>query len=358
MADLKQELLRTAHAVQHFIEQDSFPAQVFPELLRNAVWDYPLRGGKRLRPALLLWTCGMTGGHCETALPAAAAVEIFHNWTLVHDDIIDRDEVRRGQPTAHIQLRDSAKVRFGGSPEKAAAYGISFAILAGDVQQAWAVHTLMRLSENHVHDSVVLALVRRMQTELNRVLISGEALDVEFELHNPDTVSKEDIFRMISGKTSALLRYSMQAGAAIALQSTDFDSPLQQDIGNFAENLGLAFQIQDDLLGLYGDFKTFGKPIASDFQEAKPTILYREAMDRMNSVQRQELKSMLHLPFYGEEEIQKLRTMIHDCGAEDAVRKLSEDFSGKALAILERFPKNQYRDLLKDLTLMLIGRNI
>lgn len=142
---------------------------------------YPLRGGKRLRPALTLWSCGAVGGDPVRALNAAAAVEIYHNWTLVHDDIIDCDELRRGKPTCHVELRKVGTGLFQLNADRARKYGEDFAILAGDLQQSWAMDVLIRSTDRGVSPETTLAMARRMESFLGRELISGEALDVEFE---------------------------------------------------------------------------------------------------------------------------------------------------------------------------------
>ena len=105
-SQLKNELAAVASVIDELLENDDYPNIVQPEYLREAVRAYPCQGGKRLRPALLIWSCGLFGGNVEQAYNAAAAVEIYHNWTLVHDDIIDNDKVRRGAPTSHCFLRD------------------------------------------------------------------------------------------------------------------------------------------------------------------------------------------------------------------------------------------------------------
>ncbi len=358
-SDLKQELLHTAEQVQQFLEQDTFPEQIYPTELRAAVKAYPLQGGKRLRPVLVLWSCGMMGGDPGRALPAAVATEIYHNWTLVHDDIIDCDDIRRGQASTHEQLRKAVEELYDIRDHKLCQkYGRDLAILAGDIQQGWACNTLLQLSQRGVSAEVVLALVQRMQESLNRELISGEAIDVTFSLRDPETVKKDEILQMISGKTGALLRYCVQSGVAIATDCADFNTPQQRAAENFAGNLGAAFQLQDDLLGLYGDFESFGKPIGSDFQEAKPTLLFTEAWNRMDTVQQTELSGLLRLPEYGETELKKIRELISSCGAEKRIRELSEELSVKALQSLGRFPENRYRKLLEELTMMLICRKI
>ena len=126
-SQLEKELALVRGLVEEFLEDDPFPETVRPPALREAVRLYPLRGGKRLRPALTLWSCGAVGGDPVRALNAAAAVEIYHNWTLVHDDIIDCDELRRGKPTCHVELRARGTARFGLDAERSAKFGTDFA---------------------------------------------------------------------------------------------------------------------------------------------------------------------------------------------------------------------------------------
>ena len=141
---LKEELKSNALRVSEIIRDDEFPLAVTPFFLRGAVMDYPLRGGKHLRSALLNWSCGLLGGNIETAKFAAAAVEIYHNWTLVHDDIIDNDIMRRNKPSTHVDLANFAEKCYQTDKDKSNKFGRDFAILTGDVQQGWAANMLMK----------------------------------------------------------------------------------------------------------------------------------------------------------------------------------------------------------------------
>ncbi len=348
---LKEELQNTADEISGLLAADSFTDSIYPDILKDCVKAYPLRGGKRIRPALLLWSCGLAGGDPRKALHAAAAVEVFHNWTLVHDDIIDRDDLRRGIPTGHIQAAADAVKMFGVPPDAAASYGEAMAILAGDQMQAWAFDLMLRTP---AEPALVIALARRMQNVLARELISGEALDVELELAGGDLISEHDIMRVIHGKTSALLVFCVQCGAAIAENDPGFSSPLQKDLADFADSLGLAFQLQDDLLGVFGDVKTFGKPLCSDFQEKKPTLLYREAKKRAPG----DIDRFLGLPEYTSEHLAELRALLTDCGAAGRIRELAETYTNSALAALERLPQNRWNELLRGLAVMLLNRNV
>lgn len=358
MSDLKTEMKAAAEKINHIIRNDSFPETIRPEELRTAVRTYPSMGGKRLRPILLLWTCGLFNGDPDTALPAAAAVEIYHNWTLVHDDIIDCDDFRRGVPTSHTEIACYASGVFHANETVAAKFGKDLAILAGDVQHAWAVNMLLRLTENGVAPGLVIQLCRRMQEVLNRELISGEALDVELALREIGSVDENSVLRMISGKTCALLTFCVQCGAAIAAGKADFESPEQLALAEFAEKLGLAYQLQDDLLGVYGEIEQFGKPPCSDFKECKPTLLYLEAKKRLTGENAKLLETLTGQPFYSSEMVEIIKKLLTDCGAEDAVRQREKALTDEALAALRNLPDNPYREKLIALTEYLMKRNI
>ena len=358
MIDLKSEMKATAEKIDRIIREDPFPDTIRPEELRDAVRAYPTQGGKRLRPILLCWSCGMFGGNPDQALPAAAAMEIYHNWTLVHDDIIDCDDLRRGNATCHTAIARYASEHFDIDEPTARKFGSDLAILAGDIQQAWAVTMLLRLTETGVSPDLTLTLTRRLQETLNRDLISGEALDVEFALRNPDEVRMEQIFDMIAGKTSALLQYSLQCGAAVAAGAADFSSPQMLQLESFAKKIGIAFQLQDDYLGIFGEIEQFGKPLCSDFQECKPTLLYLTAKRRMNQKDSARLDAMMGQPFYSTEMVTLIRKMLIDCGAEQTVREKCGEICAEAVSDLQKMPDNHYRDLLRALVDYLIRRNI
>lgn len=349
-----KNLTHIAAMIDEVIVNDSFPDNLKPACLRDAVIDYPRRGGKRLRPALLLWCCGLLGGELEHALPAAAAVEIYHNWTLVHDDIIDDDNIRRGHSTAHRKLADFAAERYHLSSDRATKFGNDFAILAGDIQQAWAANMLLLLAQHGVSDKLANALSQRLHQVVNCELISGEALDVEFSYRNAVTLA--EIEEMITLKTGVLLQFCAEAGAAIALNCDDFSQPKINALGQFALKAGKAFQLRDDWLGIFGQPHEFGKPLCSDLAERKPTILLTTALQMLSSHDRVKLQECLGLPEYSESTIELIRNLITRSGATAAVRQQGDAMADSALRILMDFPDNKYRLLLLELTEYLTSR--
>lgn len=207
-------------------------------------------GGKRLRPLLTLMGCELFGRPAEDALPAAMAVEIFHNFSLVHDDIMDQAPLRRGMPTVH---------------EK---YGINAGILSGDVMLIDAYSSLCRCPAD--------ASLARLLQRFNRMaaeVCEGQALDMEFERRND--VSLPEYLRMIEQKTAALIGAGLALGAVIAGASPEEE----YHIDAFGRHIGIAFQIQDDLLDTFGDPDKFGKKTGGDIVQNKKTFLLIKALE-------------------------------------------------------------------------------
>ncbi len=204
--------------------------------------------GKRIRPTLLMMSCEMFGGDVKNALHAAFAMEIFHNFTLVHDDIMDKADIRRGKPTVH-------KV-----------FGINAGILAGDVMLSYAYKYLCHMPK----DSLADALDVFNQTSIE--IYEGQQLDVDFETRMDVTV--DEYLKMIKFKTSVLLAGSLQIGAIIANASKEDQAKIYQ----FGLDLGLSFQIKDDFLDTFGEGEKVGKRIGGDILNNKKTFLLINAL--------------------------------------------------------------------------------
>ncbi len=358
---LKEELKIVADKIESIIKNDSFPNRIEPEALRNAVIDYPLRGGKRLRPALVLWSCGLLGGDVEKAMNAACAVEIYHNWTLVHDDIIDNDDFRRNEPTTHIQLANYAKNVFNQDNVSAQKYGQDFAILAGDIQQGWAMNFLLNSTELGVDNKIVIGLTKRMQSFLNRGLISGEALDVEFAYKYQKPFSKmsiNEIENMLNLKTGVLLQYCMETGATIALNCDDVRKPQIANLAKAANLAGLAFQLKDDLLGIFGDEKELGKPICSDITEGKPTTLLISTLNNLNINSKNELLNYVNNKSISltQKDKEKIKDIIVESKADKIILNQANQLIDESIKILNSYENNRYKNLLEETFLYFIER--
>ena len=350
-----EELCQIREKIDNIIKNDYFPAVVKPDFLKEAVRDYPCRGGKRLRPALLVWSCGLLGGDIEKAFLPAASVEIYHNWTLVHDDIIDNDDFRRGIPTTHKFLENKAIESFGRAGGDFRKFGSDFAILAGDIMQGWAIDMLLK---SELPSKVVLALAREMQTLVNRELISGEALDVEFSYRPIESISSDDVLEMIRMKTGVLLNFCAGAGAAIALESSDMNDKRIKSLSRFASLGGIAFQLRDDWLGVFGDESKFGKPAGSDLREKKPTLLLIKTLENLPASDKAELLSCLGHDNFSESALENARNLIRSSGAEEIVEKMAENCTNEAAGILSKFPENKYSNYLFDFLTYMTGRKI
>ena len=341
--------------IGRLLAEDDFPLGIEPEALRAAVRSYPLRGGKRLRPALLLWSCGALGGDPEKALHAAAAVEVYHNWTLVHDDIIDEDLTRRGQPSTHAELTAHAAAALGQGGRAAAKYGVDFAILAGDLQQAWANRLLLKAAQDGVDAALVLALAAELQDKVGRELISGEALDVEFPYRGLRAVGSDELRRMLYLKTGALLSFCAEAGGKLAVGKPEGDARTVA-LAEFAAAAGVAFQLRDDWLGVYGTAK-LGKPICSDIRSAKPTLLLLKALERLGFEGRGRLTSYLGAASFTEGQIAEIRSLITASGAEAEILAETEGLAAQARTALGRLPDNGHSRLLLELNDYLVSRD-
>lgn len=219
-------------------------------------------GGKRIRPLLCLMGADLYSGAPRQALSAAVAVEVFHNFTLLHDDIMDKAELRRGRPTVHLK------------------WGESGAILSGDAMLILAYQILQRGASTYGTEKLpqLLAVFNRAAMEV----CQGQQYDMDFE-NSDRPVTREAYIEMIRLKTSVLLAAALEMGAVVGGASEDERRALY----DFGVNLGLAFQIQDDLLDTYGDAQTFGKKIGGDIAVGKKTFLHITAMERASAGQRE-----------------------------------------------------------------------
>ena len=206
-------------------------------------------GGKRIRPVLVLMGCDLFGGDVNTALRPAIAIELFHNFTLLHDDIMDNAPLRRGKETVFKK------------------WNTNVAILSGDTMFAIAYDFLTEV------DPLLLPGMLKLFTQTAREVCEGQQHDMNFE--DQSAVSIQDYLQMIRLKTAVLLGCSLKLGAILGY-APDADADL---IYRFGENLGLGFQLQDDLLDVYGDEETFGKEIGGDIVSNKKTFLYLKALE-------------------------------------------------------------------------------
>lgn len=294
-----------------------------PELLYQPIAYTLSSGGKRIRPALCLMACSAFGGTIENAVSPALALEIFHNFTLLHDDIMDNDDVRRNRPTVHKKWNQNA------------------AILSGDAMQILAYQHLAKAPEHS------LKKVLDIFSDTALKVCEGQQYDMDFE--NQENVEVGEYLLMIEYKTAVLIEASLKIGALVA-GASDEEVEL---FGQFGKNLGLAFQLRDDWLDSFGDQETFGKPIGSDIANNKKTYLLISAMQMADGEQRELLDKLLNDPsIEKEDKISAVKGLFHDLGIDELTQRQSERFyeaSIKALEKLEIVNKSEFLTLAERL---------
>ena len=292
-------------------------------------------GGKRVRPQLAMIASQLFGGKDEEVLPAALALEVFHNFTLLHDDVMDKADVRRGRPTVHVKWNENT------------------AILSGDQMLIEAYKLLSGVPADKLPK--VLQLFNKMATEI----CEGQQYDVDFE--SQEQVAIDEYLKMIRLKTSVLLANALQTGAYIA----GADERAQEVLYEFGIHIGLAFQIQDDILDVWGDPKTFGKAVGGDISCNKKTFVYLEAVRRLgDEAMRRKIKGDEARPATEAKSLEKwysqvledntkkiaaVKEIFEQLDVRTACEKVVEDYTRKALALLEQLPQNEATEQLRQL---------
>ena len=287
-----------------YLESQKFSRE--PKNLYEPI-DYILQlGGKRIRPMLTLIAADIFSGNYKEALPAALAVEVFHNFTLVHDDIMDDAPLRRGNETVH---------------EK---WNINTAILSGDAMLILAYQYF----ENY--EPRVFQKLAQLFSKTALEVCDGQQLDVDFETRNNVTI--DEYIKMITLKTSVLVAAALKMGAIVAKA----DEEQAQHLYNYGLNLGIAFQLQDDYLDTFGDPESFGKQVGGDIIENKKTYLYLKALEVSNP---NDKESLLNL-YNGQEKnntekITTVSTIFRNNNIPEETFKLIEYYTNKAFESLE-----------------------
>ena len=283
-------------------------------------------GGKRVRPTLALTACRLFGGQEESVLPVALALEVFHNFTLLHDDVMDRAEVRRGRPTVHVKWNDNT------------------AILSGDQMLIEAYKLLSKVPADK------LPQVLQWFNDMATGICEGQQYDVDFE--QMKEVSIADYMKMIELKTSVLLAYALKIGGYIAGANPSQQEALYQ----FGLHIGLAFQIQDDILDVYGDPKTFGKAIGGDICCNKKTFLLLTAFEKADAASKEELQKWLLVSDRNQEKIAAVTALYDRLGVRAAGEAAMEEHTALALAQLDTLPQNEATAQLRSLAERLATR--
>ncbi len=286
-------------------------------------------GGKRIRPLLCLMGADVYGGEPEKALPAAVAVEVFHNFTLLHDDIMDKAELRRGRPAVHLK------------------WGESGAILSGDAMLILAYRILQ--NGTPVYGAGKLPGLLEVFNRAAMEVCQGQQYDMDFETCDRP-VTRDEYIGMIRLKTSVLLAAALEMGAIVG-GASDTE---RRSLYDFGVNLGLAFQIQDDLLDTYGDAETFGKKIGGDIAAGKKTFLHIAAMEKASAPQRDAILA----PGDIGEKLPRVRAVYDALGVREAAETVIAEYFGLALEALRRaHPQAGRLAVLEEYAYSLMKRN-
>lgn len=287
-----------------------------PENLYRPI-DYILGlGGKRIRPILTLMACQAFNGKTENALDAALAIEMFHNFSLVHDDIMDAAPLRRGRKTVHEE------------------WDVNTGILSGDAMLIKAYEFF------EGYDAMIFKKLAALFTKTAMRVCEGQQYDVDFETRNDVTI--QEYLVMIEYKTAVLVAAAMKMGAIVAGADENGAAAMY----GFGRNLGIAFQLQDDYLDAFGDPKTFGKQIGGDIMENKKTILFLKAMELAAMEQRHTLALL-----YKEKpkdiggKVEKVKSIFLESGSVEYTKSAIGEYTQKAFGALDKIPVAQSQKL-------------
>jgi geranylgeranyl diphosphate synthase, type I len=295
------------------------------ERIGREISDFVRGGGKRLRPAFVYWGHRATGAeHRDGVLAPAAAVELLHNFALIHDDVMDRSAERRGRPTVHESLASSHAG--DGLVGDARWFGVGGAILAGDLAFVWADQIL----DGADLPQEAVSRARQVFTELRVEVMAGQYLDLR--LAAQADVSLDEAMRVALLKSG---RYTVTRPLLLGAAIGGEDPELARLLTAYGDAVGIAFQLRDDVLGLFGDPSTTGKGVLDDLREGKRTVLMLHALQLTDDRGRTVLRERLGNPTVDEDDAERVREVVYDCGALSAVEQLLAERQRDARRALE-----------------------
>ena len=331
MSRLSSQISESAEKVNRFIEK-VVDLEGNPKLLYRAARHIIDAGGKRLRPFLVLKSCKLVGGKEEDAIPTAASLELLHTFTLLHDDIMDKDEKRRGVSTVHNQ------------------WGVPIAIVAGDLLFAKVYEVITKFTDaKHVAPKRVVQVLKEI-SEATVTICEGQTLDMMFG--SKETVSEDEYFEMIKAKTAALFETSARCGGILG----DANTSQVEHLGEFGHYSGIAFQVIDDVLGLTADEKVLKKPVGNDIREGKRTLIVVRALEKASKNQKKTILETLGDGSASPERIRETIELIDSLGAIDYAKEVAEQYIERAKEALASFPASEDREDLISLSDLIFAR--
>lgn len=326
--DLQKHLL---HRIEKALQELDLPGD--PKTLYEP-YRYALSvGGKRIRPMLTFLACGLCEGDLDDAQPAALAVEILHNFTLVHDDIMDSADTRRGEPSVFKKWNENT------------------AILSGDVMFADAYRQLSYYGQNAAFSKEEYSAMNDVFSTAIVTVCEGQALDMEFVDRNQ--VKHQEYIQMIAGKTAALLSGALEMGAIAAHASPQ----KRKELKELGYEMGIAFQIQDDLLDATADPEKFGKRPGGDIFEGKKTYLTILALERADEAQTALIQDTLNTDDPEAEKVDKVLDIMNSLNVLKDVAEEVDQHYQKAFDLLNKFTTSEYQQELEKLLIFLRNRD-
>jgi geranylgeranyl pyrophosphate synthase len=319
--DLKGEFRARVPLIEEeigkYINADMTPTELYAPLA-----DLMARGGKRVRPAICMIACEAVGGDQKKAIKTSAAIEMIHNFTLVHDDIVDGSDMRRGKKCLHH------------------IYGLDLTINAGDGLFSRSYELLYHNFEV-LKPEKSLEIFGLLSTSVTRIC-EGQAMDISWSKNRRWDITKEDYFEMLKRKTGILISTSCECGAIIG----DASGEQREALKAFGMDIGKAFQIQDDVLNLQGDEEDYGKEIGGDINEGKRTIIVIDTLEKCSPEEKRQLIGILDKESNSPNEIKEALDILKRYGAIERASKMAEELVAKAKKRLDSIPDNHGKEIL------------
>ncbi len=314
--EIKTEINFIASKINQFILSN---VSGNPEHLYNASLHYIKSGGKRIRPFMSVKACQLFGGKMETSIPFASSVELIHNFTLVHDDIMDNDNLRHNVAAVHKQ------------------FGVPIAILSGDILFSKAFQIISHFGKKSGLSSETLIKMVHLLSSSCIEICEGQALDIKMST-DVNFSSKEEYLYMIEKKTAALFKVSCELGT---LSSSNYNQIDIDNLSNYGKKIGIAFQLIDDLIGIYGDSKITGKAVGNDIREGKKTFPILLAIQNLDYKDKVDLKEIFGKKNATDKSIKEIVNRIALIGVDKDVRSIAQTFIEDAFKILHKYDMSE-----------------
>ena len=331
--EIKTEINFIASTINQFILSN---VSGNPEHLYDASLHYIKSGGKRIRPFMSVKSCQLFGGKIETSIPFASSVELVHNFTLVHDDIMDNDSLRHNVAAVHIQ------------------FGVPVAILSGDILFSKAFQIITTFGKKSGLSNETLVEMMHLLSSACIEICEGQALDIKMST-DADFTSIDDYLYMIEKKTAALFKVSCELGT---LSSSNYSPNDVGNMSNYGKKIGIAFQLIDDLIGIYGDSKITGKAVGNDIREGKKTFPILLALQNLDSADKIKLKKVFGNKNASEESIKEIVNRIALINVDKDVRSIAQDFIKDAFRILHKYDNAEPRLSLENSARYIVERRL